>query len=555
VRTDRVDRIVNHRAHRYGLVALVTLACAAGLPISGAHAQGVRGVVRDSATAAPLPGVLVSVLDVDDERVRGVLTDANGGFTIEVPLGRYRLRAERIGLRAQSTEPFDLNTFNLRFEQILMSDRAVRIEGLVVDARVQSCRLDPRQAERIQRWWLEIRTALDVSAVLQREQFGQFLVERFEREWDRRLRRVIGANRTIEVSTSTRPFVAEDAEVLAERGYVRGEAGTPRQYYGPDADVLLSSLFLSQHCFSLVEDRDRVHQIGLRFEPTEDREPTDIEGTLWVDTTTAELQQLDFRYANLDGPQAGDAGGMIAFDYLDSGAWIVSDWYIRMPKVRRVGISRRGFRTVGYYDGGGSVTTLDPPEPGGATGTVRGFVRDSLRGGGLADAVVSILGTARRTPTGADGAFQFLEVPEGRHYLAFAHDEIDIWGLGTGYVQVDVRAGETADVALGVPSFERAALALCLADGVDAETLVVGHVLGPNREPMVDRFVQLAFEGRRGEALLAARTDERGRFVQCALPADTGVTLRLEVRGEWVDIADFVAGEHQLTYREVWFTR
>lgn len=544
---------------RYLRVVLVcALFTAMGAGSREANGQGLEGTVGHRATGDPLPGVLISVMSIGGERVRGVLTDSSGGFKIEVPMGRYQVRTERIGLRAETTHAFDLNTMDMRLERIEMAERAVEIAGLVVDSRVQSCRLDPEAATQIQRWWSEARTALGVSAALQREQFGPLLVERFEREWDRDARELIASSRRVKVSTSSRPFVASAADQLAEEGFVRG-VGAEQQYYAPDAEVLLSTIFLSQHCFSLVDERESDDQLGLRFEPVEGREVTDIAGTLWVDTTTAELRDLDFRYVNVAGPESSEAGGKIVFDYLPSGAWIVSDWYIRMPKLGM----RRGsaqLKRVGYLDAGGSATPLSPPEPGGAVGTLRGVVVDSLRGGGLANAVVTILGTSRRTLTDEDGSFLFFEVPAGIHYLSFAHHEIVTWGLHSGYTRVDVRQGAVAEAELAVPSFEQTALKLCLGEGVDAETVVVGHVLGPTREAQAHLPIQLVFErrvrrSRANVSTLNLRTDEYGRFVACSVPADEMVTLRAGLGDRWSEVADFIPRDGELTYREIRFSR
>ena len=50
-------------------------------------AQAVEGVVRHQNSGEPLSGVLVSVLGLDGERIRGVLSNGTGGFSIEVPMG------------------------------------------------------------------------------------------------------------------------------------------------------------------------------------------------------------------------------------------------------------------------------------------------------------------------------------------------------------------------------------------------------------------------------------------------------------------------------------
>lgn len=424
--------------NRFWIVAVLavpSVLCAPPIPVL---AQGITGIVRDANTSQPLAGVLVSVLDVVGGRVRGVLTDADGRFVIEVPMGRYRLRSERIGLRPETSEPFDLNTFNLRVEQIVMTIRAVEIAGLVVDTRIKSCRIDPDAALRIQRWWEEIKTALAVSSVLQRQRFATFKIEKFEREWSDDLTRVVDCISRVELSQSSRPFLSAGADFLSEGGFVQGDIDSQRQYYAPEADVLLSDVFLSEHCFSLVEDSDRDDQLGLHFEPVEMRTVPEILGTLWVDTTTAELQNLDFRYTNLDGVGQGEAGGLVAFEYLPSGAWIVSEWYIHMPRVGVRIESRRNdevpdYLLLGFVDVGGEVTPLvisDEVEEGGPVGAIRGVVFDSIGGGGLVDATVTIVGTGRQATTDAAGEFILINVPIGPHNLTFFRADTDAWGLG-----------------------------------------------------------------------------------------------------------------------------
>lgn len=528
-------------------------------------AQSVIGAVRDSATAAPLPGVLVSVLDPEGERVRAVLSDEAGRFAMEIPLGRYRLRAERIGLRPSTTEPFGVSAFRAHRVDVEMTDRAVEIAGLVVDARVQSCRLDARRATVIQRWWGEIRTALDVSAVLQRQRFADFRLERFEREWDRRVRDVIAESRREEVSLSSRPFVSEEANFLAEGGYVQGEVQGQRSYFAPDADVLLSNVFLRDHCFSLVEADEERYQLGLRFEPTDERGVTGITGTLWVDTTTAELRHLDFRYEEIEGIPDNDGGGRVTFEYLPNGAWIVSAWFIRMPKLslERIRRGRPRYRVVGYVDVGGEVEAL-PPEPSrgppGAVGSVRGVVFDSIRGVGLPDAEVRVLGTGLHAITDPTGAFTIPEVPVGRHHLTFSHPDLDAWGVYASFAQVRVQDGEIARARLTTPGFRRAALALCLGAGRVADAAMVGHLLGPRREPLAGVPVEVAWprdpEEEDGPEIASPTvTDAEGRFVVCTVPGGATVRVRARIGERWMDLLEVVAEKDRITYREVWLTR
>lgn len=541
----------------------VALLVATGAPVA-LSAQGVTGVVRHQTTAAPLPGVLVSVLNLEGERVRGALTDSNGRYVIAVPMGRYQLRAERIGLGPVTVGPFDVRNLSLFGQSVTMVERAVAIEGLLVDTRVQSCRIDQEAAVRIQRWWGEIRTALDVSSVLQREQFATFHVEKFEREWDADLDRVIASNSRIATSTSSKPFVSAEADFLAEGGFVQGELAGGRDYFAPDADVLLSDVFLSQHCFSLTRDRDREDQLGLRFEPVREKTVTDILGTLWVDTTTAELQSLEYRYSNLEGLPANESGGRVAFSYLPSGAWIVSEWYIRMPKLGvRQARRRRDLLVIGYLDVGGHVTPVaadgEAVDPG-AVGAIRGVVFDSIRGGGVVGATVTVLGTRHQAITDVRGEFVLTDLPVGTHDVTFFHEDTDAWGLGSAPARVTVRESLTAEIELAIPSFRQAAMALCLADGTDATTVVVGHVLGPDRSGLGDVPIEFTWRPQynvdRARSLVhTARTGSDGRFVVCELPGEARVAMRADIGGRWIDAFDEVVPLNLVTYREVWIKR
>lgn len=506
------------------------------------HAQSVRGAVRDAETRAPLPGVLLSLLDEEGERVRAVLSDEDGRYAIEVArFGRYRLRAERIGLATTTSEAFMVFSTNPVEQEVAMGARAVQIAGLVVDSRVKQCRLDAERAVQIQRWWQEVRTALDVSSVITGQGLAQFEVERFEREWDADLERIVSTSARQEMSVSARPFVSADADYLSSGGFVQGDlyAGQ-REYYAPDADVLLSDVFLGDHCFSITEhDDDR--WVGLAFEPNRIGDIADIEGTLWVDTVTAELQSLDFRYANMDGVPENEAGGYVSFEYLPSGAWIVRDWFIRMP---RLGLRRADeLELLGYVDVGGRVSLLEAVsvdhEQLGEVGAIRGVVFDSIRGGGLADATVAILGTRYRALTDRNGEFVLTSVPVGAHQVTFFHDDPLAWGLGSPFVTVDVEANRSTSVYLALPSFRQAARVICMGSGAEAETVLLGHLVdddgtGLGNVKVVLEWLETRREGHEFDMTHEVRTGADGRFVACTVPADA--PIRVSVHFEDVPV-------------------
>lgn len=515
-------------------VSALTVALIIGLP-SPTYAQTVRGRALDAQTEAPLTGVLISLLDESGERVRAVLTDEDGRFDMAVAqFGRHRLRAERIGLATTTSDAFMVFSTDPVEQRVLMGARAVEIAGLVVDSRVKQCRLDAERAVQIQRWWQDVRTALDVSSVITGQGLAQFRVERFEREWDADLNRVVSSNARQEMSVSARPFVSADAEYLSSGGFVQGDLFVgQREYYAPDADVLLSDVFLSDHCFSITaHDEDRL--VGLSFEPNRIGDIADIEGTLWVDTTTAELKSLDFRYANMTSVPENESGGHVSFEYMQTGAWIVRDWFIRMP---RLGL-RDGdeLELLGYVDVGGRVSLLEAVAVDhdllGEVGAIRGTVYDSIRGRGLVDATVAILGTRFQARTDPNGEFILTNVPVGEHQVTFFHDDPAAWGLGSPFVTVEVNANRSSSIALALPSFRQTARVVCMRSGAAAETVLLGHLVdesgtGLGNVKVVLEWRETRREGHEFDEAHEVRTGVDGRFVACTIPADTPITVSL----------------------------
>jgi len=539
-------------------VALALAGSVAPLAAPGSLlAQGLTGTVRHVTTSAPLSGVLISVLDHEGARVRGVLTDGTGRYAVQLPMGRYSIRAERIGLRTETIGPLDVATLNLVPQDIRMAERAVEIPGLVVDTRVQSCRLDQDQAVRIQRWWREVRTALDVSAVMQDQRFSDFLIERFERDWDTELERITATNASTQIAQTSRPFVAEEAQILHERGFVQWDQLQGRSYFAPDAEVLLSDTFLSDHCFTISEDDGREHEVGLRFEPSRDRNVTDIHGTLWVDTTTAELQRLEFSFEDVDDLPDSDAGGLIEFDYLPNGAWIVSNWYIRMPRLGIRARRRTQIVLIGYRDIGARVTAagVAGAPASGSAGTVSGTVYDSIAGEPLVGATVWVLGTARQATTDQAGRFTLTGVPVGQQAVTFTHPVPTSWGLGAPFARVEVFEGRSGRVELSLPGFRAVAQALCMGSGRQATNVLTGHLLTPSGAPHVDVEVELGWpvQDRRGrrQQLMTVRTGSDGRYVVCTLPEGVAVTVRARIGDRWRDAFEVTTRSREILYRVV----
>lgn len=531
------------------------LALVAASPRSSAG-QTVTGVVRDATTSAPLGGVLVSLVDTNDDRVRSVLSDDTGRFALAPEtFGRYRLRAERIGLATTTTASFDLFSTNPRFEELSMGSRAIAIAGLVVDSRVRQCRSNRERAVQIQRWWQEVRTALDVSAVVQREGLARFQIERFEREWDEELEVLLSSDSRMEMNLSDRPFVSADVDFLSEGGFVQGSLDGQLEYYAPDADVLLSGTFLADHCFSL-SDSDDKRIVGLSFEPTSDKDVPGIRGTLWVDSTTAELQSLEFRYTNQDDFPDHEGGGYVSFEYLASGAWIVSGWYIRMPKLGVRQVRRRDRLVVlGYVDVGGRVSPREfrpvAVDETGSRGGIGGVVWDSIRGRGLEGATVSVVGTGLQAVTDSAGAFSMDGVPVGAHQVAFSHEDPRAWGLGSPFVDVQVREDQTTRTYLALPGFRQTARSVCMGSGNDAETVLLGHVTDRNGEPLGNAGLRLSWRQRDLPVSREIRSGSDGRWVSCTLPAGIDVAMDVWLNERWVRAFNVPLLGEDIVYRRV----
>ena len=94
------------RAGAVVLMSIAMAACVARGPIldTGSKPSGVggtiAGIVRVAGSGQPLSGRKVSAIDIDSGARYETSTAINGGYTIKVPIGKYRLEVE---LRAGET--------------------------------------------------------------------------------------------------------------------------------------------------------------------------------------------------------------------------------------------------------------------------------------------------------------------------------------------------------------------------------------------------------------------------------------------------------------------
>jgi len=333
------------RAARALILALLTCVTALHLSVRPAAAQELRGVLTTAADEAPAPGVLIEATAVATGIVVGrTLSGTGGRFRLALPADTaVTLRALRIGHRPTSLDTVRLAVGEIREGHWMLTGAAIALERVQVVGR-DVCRASRADGDLVvtllDEVWKAVRstqvrsttdplTAEWILASQQTTLEGRPLTERSEQPFR---------------AFTDRPFVSLPPDSLAAVGYLQ-EREDGYQLFAPDAEVLLSSHFLDDHCFRPEpwrgEDRD---WIGLGFRPSERRRGiVGIEGTLWLDRTTAELRRLEYRYVNLPHQLATPAaGGTVEFLRLATGAWLVNSWSIRMPRVAESYVARPG---------------------------------------------------------------------------------------------------------------------------------------------------------------------------------------------------------------------
>ena len=272
-------------------------------------AQAITGTLVEAETGAPVEGASVILLNRSGDEVDWRLTDVAGRFDFRMTrAGTYLLRADRIGHASVLSNPIPVDRDVTAVYRLETPVEAILLAG--IDVRSSSrCEIRPGWGMSTARVWEEARKALEATSRTSGLGVYRFVIRHYERELDARGRRVRSEQSRIQRGEIAGPPRSLNVESLLEKGFTRLE-GDGTVYYAPDADVLLSDLFLDTHCMSLAEGEDEAEGLlGLAFEPTEDRGVPDISGVLWLDPEDGEVQWLDYRYEFLDVPNSERLGG------------------------------------------------------------------------------------------------------------------------------------------------------------------------------------------------------------------------------------------------------
>jgi hypothetical protein len=510
---------------------------------SAAGAQTVRGVVLDHASA-PVPGVVVQLLD-SASRVSGrALSNDRGEFRVAATRpGSYRLNTLRIGYRPSTSEPIALAAGAEVERKVTLSGVRVVLDTMrVVTNNV--CRAFTDSGAATYRVWEQVRAALTATQLTASARVISATTVAYERTLDAGGRRVQKQSSNIRSDYVTQPWLTLSPDSLHRLGYVVLLRDNSTVYYAPGLDMLLSQVFVEDHCFRLTTTRNR---LGIAFEPVPDRRNVaDIRGTLWLNRATSELEALQYRYVNVSQQQEDLAGGEMDFARMKNGAWAVSRWNIRMPvmaqRIRSQAFGGSDMQVTEIAVAGGELAlarrgndTLWSRPPLTLTATVV----DSSTGSTLTNARVGLAGTDLEGKTDNRGRVSIAGVLPGQYTVEVRTASLDSVNA-VHQSQVTFLDAETS-LQIKVPTAQQIGALLCGSRTLEHPGMVLGTlaVSGDTAPPsgikVFAEWSELSLRNVAGNAVTEAqrhsreaRTDASGNFRFCGVPVNTAMIVRVD---------------------------
>ena len=524
------------------------------LPLSVSAQTVLVRVIGDDG-GGPLVGAVTSLIDDSGRMVTNTLTDERGrALFAQMPEGIYTVRAEMIGKSTAETDVFEIVNGTTLTRDLMLESSAIILEGIEVAADGGRCQVRPGgEGLLVSDVWEEARKALSAASIT--DQVGAYRYElmSYDRQLDRRSGTILSEEQRRQEGYMTTPFESRPAEDLVANGFAQRD-GRDFLYYAPDATVLLSDAFLDTHCFRVAESRNDEGFVGLGFEPTgDDKSVPDIQGTMWLDPGTAELQWLEYQYTYLDEEMTSEmVGGRVDFERMPNGTWIVPEWWIRMPIMEnQTGFDRRVRNYIAQYHQTGGLV-LEVREAGGRslgqraqTGGIEGVVRDSL-GVPQRGVRIGVVGSNQEVYSNTEGEYSITGLTEGRYQVRFVDAKLGDMGYIPNPVERDVIRGEMAFLDFFTPSIGDVLLEAC--EGVErarGTVLLAGTVLDGRDRPVANAQVQVSWVGYSvagggniavGSELSAdvsgfsTTSNSAGFFKFCGVPA--GIRLELQAQSD-----------------------
>ncbi|HEY7236014.1 MAG TPA: carboxypeptidase regulatory-like domain-containing protein [Gemmatimonadaceae bacterium] len=488
-----------------------------------AWAQQLRGVVRDSAGRTPIPGVVLLLSDTSGRVIARTITSEDGGYAIGLTPSIQRIRVLRIGFRPRELAIPEMVDGIARLD-VSMAAIPTLLAGVnVIDQ--PNC---PRRTDRPAAFalWEQTKAALLATVVAREAAPATVLRLEYDRRMDPEADTAAQIEVSIDSASATNPFVASrPAAEFVALGFVDQKQDV-NSYHAPDADVMLDDAFPQGYCFEIASvDPTRPGQIGLGFKPAKRRGGRiDIEGAVWIDTSTRALTDIVFRYVGLDAKfDRSRPGGTISFRMMPNGSMLVDRWFIRMLEGVR---SSTGSFTQApiagrseVHEKGGEIAHArwaDGREWNASLGTVEG--RAFYGTNPAAHTRLRLLGTDYRVTTDSDGTFKIPHILPGPHTLGVEDSVMAELGIAlrTGAVFTAVR-DSTIHLTVATPTADDYVATACASLRLAAGRYsVIGRVLNPDGSGAggapyeVRKFVGNAFT-----PTLSGRANEHGVFVLC----------------------------------------
>jgi hypothetical protein len=454
-------------------------------------AQQVRGTVRESAAGQPIPGAVVFAYGDAQAVVGRALTDDQGRYRVVLSGTVRSIRVMRIGFRPSDVPVAEgVQDIDVRLTII-----PTLLERVQVVADPSLC---PRRNDRAQTASLldQARAALIATVIAREADPATVKRIRFERLLDLNGERIV--QQTVRLETADRATVSFNAShtaaELVERGFSAIE-DSRREFFGPDADVLLDDSFGRAYCFRIADrDPSRPALMGIGFTPAARKGGrVDIDGALWVDTVARRLSHVEFKYLGLDELSEGlGAGGTVSFREVAPSIVLIDRWALRVVGGReKVLGAPQTSQQYAISEIGGELATAS--WPGGRNwsaplGTLR-MRGNTSAGAPNANVNVTLLGTEYVATTDSLGQAEFTHLVPGPYRLAVLDPKLASIGLDIPTELAFTAARDSVHQAMVIlPSAMEFAANVCRGGGRVAEesAWLIGRVGTSNGAPVSD---------------------------------------------------------------------
>lgn len=504
--------------------------------------QQLRGTVREGLSQQAVAGVVVSVMAADSSVVARTLTDEAGEFRLAGYPAGVSLRAQRIGFYPVTVAIPSADTG----EAIVIS--LVALPWLLERTLVVANSCGPRADAELTAALLEQARMGVLAVVVARERDpGSFVRVRFDRLLQGRqsVTESVRLDSTVAVGTSF--LTGTGAANLARDGFWGSDTNGAPILHAPDADILLDDDFVRAYCFHIVRPRERQRtELGLGFRREGRSEGrVDIDGTLWVDTASRAIREIEFRYRGLNREvERLEPGGRIVFSEMPNGVTLIERWSLRLvgatvdtvirapgaqfaavpTEVQRLHVRESGGELAAARWSGGLSWR-------GSLGTVRLHVTDSS-GTAVDGTALRLARTDYRAVTDASGAASMPFVLPGAYPLMVEDTLLAPIGLEvpTSLVVQAVRDSTVEARVIAPRTFDyvgtRCARHVRFVEG-DTIPYIVGQFPSPPADTRIRVGVQVGSDSwQRVRAFYDVGTD--GYFFICSDQLRVGMHVRIE---------------------------